>query len=99
MSQDNAPKKSRRPQIIVGVLFVYMVVMAIGNRETLTVHHQYGTFFGTIAAELIVLTALFYFLRKRETLREERKKDLEQAAREREALNRRRQAEQNDNAE
>lgn len=76
-------KKSKKPYIIVGVLLAYMVVMAVANRETLTVYHDYASFFGAIVAELVVLSFLFYFLKKRERLKAERKQDLEQAERER----------------
>lgn len=77
-------KTSRKPYIITGALFVYAVVMAVVNRETLTVYHDYLRYFGTIAAEALVLVLLFFFLRRREQLRAERKADLERARKEKE---------------
>lgn len=78
--------KSKKPYIITGALFVYMVIMAIINRDTLTVYHDYLKYFGTLMAEIVILRVLFIFLRKREKLREERKTDLTKAAQERKEL-------------
>lgn len=87
MTQNSsAPNLNKRPAIIVGVLFIYMCVMAYLNRETLTVYHDYLRFFGTLGAELVVLTLLFFFLRKREKLKRERLEDLRRADEERKVL-------------
>ena len=80
-------KPSKKPYIIVGALFIYMCVMAIWNIDAVTVHHDYLNYFGTLAAELIVLCLLFFFLRKRERLKAERQEDLKRAEQERAALN------------
>lgn len=82
----SAPNLNKRPAIIVGALFIYMCVMAYINRETLTVYHDYIRFFSTLGAELVVLTLLFFFLRKREKLKRERLEDLRRAEEERKAL-------------
>lgn len=73
-------KRSKKPAIIVGVLAIYMIAMAIYNRETLTVHHDYLRYFGSLALEVALLVVLFIVLSKREKLRAERKKDLEDSA-------------------
>lgn len=73
-------KKSRKPYYITGALLIYAIVMAIYNLDTLTVYHEYLRYFGTLAAELVVLTALFFFLRKREALKAERQEDMRRAA-------------------
>lgn len=69
--------KSKKPYIITGVLFAYMCAMALIFHDTLTVEHKPWQYFGTIAAETIVLALLFIFLRKREKLKSEREKDLQ----------------------
>ena len=81
------PRKSKTPLLIVGALFIYMCVMALSNLETLTVKHDYISFFGTIAIEIVILTLLYFFLGKRE-----RKEDLARAAEERKALEAKKQA-------
>lgn len=87
MTQSSStPKHYKKPVIIVGALFIYMCVMAYLNRETLTVYHDYLRFFGTLGAELVVLTLLFFFLCKREKLKRERLEDLQRAEEERKAL-------------
>lgn len=78
--------KAHKPAIIVGALFVYMCVMAIVNLDTITVYHEYLTYFGTMAAELVVLTILYFVLRKREKLRRERQEDLRLAEQQRREL-------------
>lgn len=70
------PRPSRKPFIITGVLAVYAIVMAVWNIDTLTVHHDYFRFFGSLAAEAVILCALFFFLRRREALRREREQDM-----------------------
>jgi uncharacterized BrkB/YihY/UPF0761 family membrane protein len=86
------PRKSKTPLLIVGALFIYMCVMALSNLETLTVKHDYISFFGTIAIEIVILTLLYFFLGKREKLKRERKEDLARAAEERKALEAKKQA-------
>lgn len=82
-----APKRpykgSKKPYIIVGALFIYMCVMAVFNRDTLLVQHDYLLYFGTCAAELAVLVVLFFVLRRRERLKAERLDDLARAEKER----------------
>lgn len=84
-SNSPADKPSKKPYIIVGALFVYMAVMAIYNIDTITVYHDYFRYFGTLAAELVVLTILFFVLRHRERLKRERLQDLARAEQERKA--------------
>ena len=72
-------QRSKKPYIITGALFIYMCIMAYVNRETLTVHHLYARYFGTLAAEIVLLCLLFFFLRRREQLRRERQEDLKKA--------------------
>lgn len=81
-----SPASGKKPYIYTGALFIYMCVMAIYNVDTVTVHHDYLRYFGTLAAELVVLCLLFFFLRKREKLKRERLEDLARAAEERKAL-------------
>lgn len=72
-------KRSKKPLYIVGALFIYMAVMAYVNRETLTVHHLYLRYFGTLAAELAVLVILYFILRRREQLKRERQEDMKRS--------------------
>lgn len=72
----SAAKQSRKPYIITGALFAYAIMMAVLNLDTITVHHNYLRYFGTLGAELIILCFLFIFLRKREKLKTEREADL-----------------------
>ena len=58
------------------VLVIYTLIMAWMNRETVTVHHKYGLFFGTLAVEFAIISLLVVFLRKRERLRREREEDM-----------------------
>lgn len=95
MSPDNTKlnttdtqKESKKPYIIVGALFIYMAIMALYNIDTLTVYHDYLRYFGTLGAELVVLTILFFVLRRRERLKRERQEDLAQAEKERQEKNR-----------
>lgn len=85
------PRKSKTPLLIVGALFIYMCIMALSNIDTLTVKHDYLSFFGTIAIEVVILALLYFFLSKREKLKRERKEDLARAAEERKALDEKRQ--------
>lgn len=73
-------KRSKKPAIIVGALAIYMIIMAIVNRETLTIHHDYLRYFGSLALEVVLLVVLFIVLTKREKLRAGRKKDLEDSS-------------------
>lgn len=87
--------KSKKPYIITGALFIYMAAMAIMNSDTLTVQHDYLRYFGTLLAEAVILCILFFFLRKREILREERKADLIRAEQERKELDAKLQKQEN----
>lgn len=73
-------KRSKKPAIIVGALAIYMIIMTIVNRETLTIHHGYLRYFGSLALEVVLLVVLFIVLTKREKLRAGRKKDLEDSS-------------------
>lgn len=76
-------KPSKKPYIIVGALFIYMAIMALYNIDTVTVYHDYLRYFGTLGAELVVLTILLFVLIRREKLKRERLQDLAQAEKER----------------
>lgn len=69
--------KPGKPLVITMALAIYAIVMAIWNRDTLTVYHDYWRYFGTLAGETVVLVALYFFLRNRERLRREREKDMD----------------------
>lgn len=79
-------KPSKKPYIYVGALFIYMCVVAIYNIETVTEKHDYLRFFGTLAAELAILVILFFVLRRRERLKQERMDDLTRAEQERKQM-------------
>lgn len=66
---------ARKPYIITGALFIYTIVMAVINRDTLILYHDYTRYFGTLALQLVVLVLLFFFLRRRETLRRQREEE------------------------
>lgn len=66
---------ARKPYVITGTLFIYSIVMAVINRDTLTQYHDYTRYFGTIALQLVVLVLLFIFLRRREALRRRREEE------------------------
>jgi len=69
--------------IVVPVcIFVYFCIMAYIGRDIITVHHNYLLYFGTVAIELVVLVALFFFLKKRDKLRRERLQDMERSRKE-----------------
>lgn len=78
--------KSKKPYIITAALAAYMIVMAIYNIDTVTIHKDYLRYFGTLGAEAVILCILFLVLRKREQLKEERKADLIKAQEERRKL-------------
>ena len=69
-------KSSKKPYLITGALFIYAVGMALFNLDTITVQHEYLRYFGSLAAELIVLCLLFFFLKRRDKLKREREEDL-----------------------
>lgn len=54
------------------MLVVYLGVIAYLNRDTLTVEKDYFRYFGSIAAELVIIVALSYFLRKKFLLKKQR---------------------------
>ncbi|MCM1319709.1 MAG: hypothetical protein NC217_04945 [Muribaculaceae bacterium] len=83
ITNSHSGKSGKKPYIIVGALFIYMLVMALYNIDTVTVYHDYLRYFGTLGAELVVLVILFFVLRRRERLKREREQDLAQAAKER----------------
>lgn len=73
----SSKSSSRKPYVITGALFIYAVIMAIVNIDTLTLYHDYLRYFGTLAGELVVLVLLFFFLKRREQLRREREQEAE----------------------
>lgn len=69
-------KTEKKYLLLPGMLLVYAIAMALIFRDTLTVHHDYLRYFGTIVAELIVIVLLTIFLKKRNKLRSEREEDI-----------------------
>lgn len=65
--------------VLPAVLLVYLGVMAYMSRDLILVSHKYLQYFGTIAAELAVITALYFFLKQRARLRKEREDDIRRA--------------------
>ena len=61
--------RPRKPLIVTVSLIIYTVLMAVLNREVLTVQKHYLTYFGTIGVELVIIALVYYFLSKREKLR------------------------------
>lgn len=64
------------PILIVGALAIYMIIMAFVNIDTLTVHHLYARYFGSLAFELVLLVVLYFVLTRRDKLKREREEEL-----------------------
>lgn len=69
-------KAEKKHLFLPSILLIYVIVMAIIFRDTLTIHHNYFRYFGTIGAELIVILLLTIFLKKRNKMRSEREKNI-----------------------
>lgn len=64
----------KRPIIITVALLVYLGVMAFIGWPPEKTTSGYLQYFGTIGVTLIIIAVLFVFLRKREVLRQEKRK-------------------------
>lgn len=62
-------KKLSRHTVIPLLLLVYLCAMAWIGRDRLTVEKDYLGYFGTVAAELVIIAAVWVFLRKRDRIR------------------------------
>ena len=70
--------KLTRSILIPAVLFVYLVVMAVlGYPEYVAGHTSASMYFGIIAITLVVLVLLHFSLRRKERLRKERERDIQ----------------------
>lgn len=58
------------------LLVIYLAAMAYIGRDTLIVQKEYFRYFGSIAAELIVILALSFFLHKKFMLKKHREEHL-----------------------
>lgn len=68
----------KRHIIIPAVLLVYLGVMSyIGYPEYASGHFSSLYYFGVIGLSLCIIALLYFFIKKREQLRRERKDDIE----------------------
>lgn len=61
---------------IPALMTIYLIFMALRYKDELLAAHRYFQFYGTIGIEVVIIVALYFFLRKRNKLRAEREEDM-----------------------
>lgn len=71
-------RKYKRSTVIPIALLIYLAIMsAIGYKSYRIGAMSAGEYFGIIAATLVVISLLHFFIKKREKIREERENNLQ----------------------